>query len=314
MTVVIGLQETVALAAVASLGYVFGRRTRNSDAKPPDVQQQADLERATRIARQLESIAVSLRRELTSHHSRVARFKKRLTSVRVDQDDASWAALCDEAESILNPTLQLASQLSQAYDQIRKQSSALLTFTEGRIDPVTGVCNGKALEEQLQVLLAAMDLGGASFTVALIGIDLSGELDGDSAQRSDRQMLQEVASTIQITMRDNDFVSRYGSDEFVIVMPRTSLAGGSVFAERLRQKVRAELPVTVCCGVTEAATKDTIKALLARADSALYSAKAAGTNRQFLHTGTQIREHLGQRQEIPSMEVEESEPSCAVTG
>jgi hypothetical protein len=47
----------------------------------------------------------------------------------------------------------------------------------------------------------------------------------------------------------------------------------------------------VCCGITIAETSDDAKSILARADSALYSAKAAGPNRMFLHTGTHIREH-----------------------
>lgn len=309
---VVGIQETAALAAVALIGYLFGRRTRRSDAATPDARHQGELDRATRIARQLETIAVTLRQELASHHAKIARFKKRLHTARQDENDAAWEALCDEAEAILNPTLQLASQLSQAYDQIRRQSNALLTFTEGRIDPVTGVGNGRALEEQLNVLLAAMRRGGAGFTVALVGIDLAGHLDDEAALTGDAQLLQEVAAAIQFTMRDNDFVARYGTDEFVVVMPHTSLTGAGVFGDRLRRKAQAELVTSLCCGITEAIEGDTIKALLARADSALYSAKATGVNRQFLHTGTQIREH---RRPEPANSVEqpqtETEPVAA---
>ena len=46
---------------------------------------------------------------------------------------------------ILAPTMQLAQQLSLAYDSIRQQSDALETFTEARTDPLTGVGNGRAL-------------------------------------------------------------------------------------------------------------------------------------------------------------------------
>ena len=62
---------------------------------------------------------------------------------------------------MLGPTMQLAHQLSHAYDQIRQQSDALETFTQGRTDPLTGVGNGRALEQQLQVLLAAAARGNA---------------------------------------------------------------------------------------------------------------------------------------------------------
>jgi hypothetical protein len=93
-------------------------------------------------------------------------------------------------------------------------------------------------------------------------------------------------------MRDTDFVARYGDEEFVVVMPQTSLAGASVFGDRLQSRVADDLGASVCCGVTEAHAGDDSRTLFARADSALYSAKAAGQNRLFVHTGTHIREHF----------------------
>jgi hypothetical protein len=50
------------------------------------------------------------------------------------------------------------------------------------------------------------------------------------------------------------------------------------------------LETSVCCGITQAHCGDDSRSLFARADSALYSAKAAGSNRLFVHTGTHIRE------------------------
>jgi predicted signal transduction protein with EAL and GGDEF domain len=97
---------------------------------------------------------------------------------------------------------------------------------------------------------------------------------------------------IRACMRDTDFVARYGDEEFVVVMPQTSLAGASVFGDRLQKRVTNDLQATVCCGMTEMHSGDDSRSLFARADSALYSAKAAGQNRLFVHTGTQIREHL----------------------
>ena len=105
-------------------------------------------------------------------------------------------------------------------------------------------------------------------------------------------MLPKLASVIRTCMRDTDFVARYGDDEFVVVMPQTSLAGARVFGDRLRKRVAEDLSASVCCGLTEVQAGDDARSLLARADSALYSAKAAGPNRLFVHTGSHIREHL----------------------
>jgi len=104
-------------------------------------------------------------------------------------------------------------------------------------------------------------------------------------------MMPRLASVIRTCMRDTDFVARYGDDEFVVVMPQTSMAGARVFSDRLRRRAAEDLASSVCCGLTEVQSGDDARSLLARADSALYSAKAAGPNRSFVHTGAHIREH-----------------------
>jgi diguanylate cyclase len=112
-------------------------------------------------------------------------------------------------------------------------------------------------------------------------------------------VLPKLASAIRTCMRDSDFVARYGDDEFVIVMPQTSLVGARVFANRVRRRVFEELAASVCCGLTEVNDRDDARALLARADSALYSAKAAGSNRLFVHAGGHIREDLSSPAIVP---------------
>ena len=140
------------------------------------------------------------------------------------------------------------------------------------------------------MLLAAAARGGAEFAVALVSLDRDGTTAEGRSLASVLPMLPRLASVIRACMRDTDFVARYGDDEFVVVMPQTSLAGARVFSDRLRRRATADLTTSVCCGLTEVQASDDARSLLARADSALYSAKAAGPNRSFVHTGTHIRE------------------------
>ncbi len=287
----IGLPVTVALAAVALIGYVFGHRTRSKMGAASDERRQQELDRAVRIAKQLETIALALRRDLLAHHSQVAAFKRRLRQAESDDHDKAWERLSTEAEAMLGPTMQLAHQLSLAYDQIRQQSDALETFTRGRTDPLTGVGNARALDQQLGVLLAAAARGNAEVVVALVSLDRDATTADGRSLVSVLPMLPRLAGVIRNCMRDTDFVARYGDDEFVVVMPQTSLAGASVFSDRLRKRAAVDLATSVCCGLAEAQEGDDARSLLARADSALYSAKAAGHNRSFVHTGVHIREH-----------------------
>ena len=288
----VGYPETAALAAVALIGYLFGTRTRRLIMAALGSRRQRELERAARIAWQLEDIASSLRKELASHHSQIAGFKRRLRETQEEGNDQSWERLCSEAETLLQPTMELAQQVAHAYDQIRQQSDALQTFTHSRTDPLTGVGNGRALEQQLEVLLRAAKRGGADFAVALASLDRH-RVPGIPVEdlQQERRRLKELAAVIQSCMRDSDFVARYGDEEFVVVMPQTSLAGACVLADRLRAKAVERLASTISCGMAEHQAGDDVKSLFARADSAFYSAKAAGDNHLFVHTGTHIREH-----------------------
>jgi diguanylate cyclase (GGDEF)-like protein len=287
----IGFPVSAALAAVALIGYIFGKRTRSSIAAKHDERRQQELDRAVRTARQLEDIAESLRRDLVAHHAQVTAFKKRLRQAQQMSDDKAWEWLCVEAEAMLGPTMQLAHQLSHAYDQIRQQSDALETFTRGRTDPLTGVGNARALEQQLRVLFNAVVRGSTDFAVALVSLDRDTSTMEGRSLAGVLPMLPRLASVIRACMRDTDFVARYGDDEFVVVMPQTTLAGARVFSDRLRRRTFDDLGATVCCGLAEAQSQDDSRTLLTRADSALYSAKAAGPNRAFVHNGAHIREH-----------------------
>ena len=287
----IGLPVTVGLAAVALIGYLFGQRTRAETAAAMDERRQQELERAVRTARQLETIANTLRRDLVAHHTQVSAFKRRLRQAQQEGTDKAWERLCVEAEAMLGPTMQLAHQLSHAYDQIRQQSDALETFTRGRTDPLTGVGNGRALDQQLRVLLGAATRGNAEFAVALVSLDRDTTTVEGRSLASVLPILPRLAGVIRACMRDTDFVARYGDDEFVVVMPQTSLAGACVFSDRLRKRAADDLPASVCCGLTVAQPDDDSRSLLARSDSALYSAKASGPNRSFVHSGSHIREH-----------------------
>lgn len=284
----IGLPVTFALAAIALIGYLFGNRTRAMKAAF-DERRQHELDRAARIAWQLETIATRIRQDLVTHHSQLATFKRQLRNAQDQGHDQAWAQLCNEAEAMLGPTMQLAQQLSRAYDEIRQQSDALETFTQGRTDPLTGVGNGRALEQQLRVLLAGAERGGPAFCVAILSLGRNESAAGYSIADL-LPMLPKLASIIRTCMRDSDFVARYGDDEFVVVMPQTTIAGARVFAHRVRRRVIDELNASVNSGIAEVQQEDDSRGLLGRADSALYSAKAVGINRLFIHTGTHIRE------------------------
>jgi len=122
--------------------------------------------------------------------------------------------------------------------------------------------------------------------------DRHGHLHGDA-------ILQAVARTIDGLLRGSDVKCRYGGDEFLVILPETGIAGASQVAEHIRQGIRsAELGVlmagervTCSIGVTVACAGELEpERLIARADSALYKAKAAGRDKVVVHDGMDARE------------------------
>ena len=130
-------------------------------------------------------------------------------------------------------------------------------------------------------------------SVALLLLDLDhfkrvndshGHLVGDAVLRSVSELLMSAA-------RSSDMVGRYGGEEFLIVLPETDDDGAVVFADRIRERVEGfafrpwdderELRMTASIGVATfpAARIESVEDLFARADAALYRAKADGRNR-----------------------------------
>ncbi len=138
------LPVPVALAAVALIGYLVGRRKGNQQKISHEAQARRELKRAQAVAKELERIAVAVRRSIATHHSSVLKFKDRVSTLGGTEQNGDWQELCSEAEGMLKPTLKLAGQLAAAYDEIRQQSNNLMTFTEVRTDPLTGVSNRRA--------------------------------------------------------------------------------------------------------------------------------------------------------------------------
>ena len=151
-------------------------------------------------------------------------------------------------------------------------------------DPLTGLLDrrGFVTEANRRLRLAAR----RRVPLALLYIDLDrfkqindrfGHAVGDA-------VLHEFARAAEMSVRDDDIVARIGGEEFVILLVDTSLDGAKLVAERVRTETCSvevnDLPrgfsVTASVGIAESAGGEKLDAFMARADAALYEAKAAG--------------------------------------
>jgi diguanylate cyclase (GGDEF)-like protein len=246
----------VALAAVAVIGYLVGR-LRVRSASNSAGQTRRELARAQTVAHELEKISEAIRQNLAKHESSISHFKDRIRELSRDhEDDEAFKQLYREAEDILRPTMRLANEISHAHDEIRRQTTMLMSLTEVRTDPLTGLRNRRALDEALESMFAMQTRYGQPFSVAIFDIDYFKRINDEYGHVRGDRVLRTVATILDNCARSTDIVARFGGEEFVIVMPQTELAGACLLTERLRHAVAhdkiAELPVTISGGVAMA--------------------------------------------------------------
>jgi len=159
--------------------------------------------------------------------------------------------------------------------------------TELLIDFLTGVLNRKGFDETL-----ARTTNETSDFLCLLIIDIDhfkkfndvyGHIVGD-------EVLRFVAKNIQKSIRGNDYVARFGGEEFTVILPKTPLLGAVTVAGNVRtstaklkleKKANAEKlgKITVSIGAAQYRPGESTETLIKRADQALYFAKNAGRNR-----------------------------------
>jgi two-component system cell cycle response regulator len=161
-------------------------------------------------------------------------------------------------------------------------------------DPLTGLHNRRYMTSQLDALVARAVHDGRPVSALLLDIDHFKKINDSFGHDAGDEVLREFAVRLASNVRAVDLPCRYGGEEFVVVMPETSLDDAERIAERIRMHVsgapfrvsggKEVLSVTISIGVAATSgANDTPDHLLKRADEALYEAKASGRNRVIAH-------------------------------
>lgn len=147
-------------------------------------------------------------------------------------------------------------------------------------DPLTKVANRRLMDTGLAKYFSAARRYGTHFSVIMLDIDNFKNYNDSHGHSAGDQLLVRLAEILLAEIRDADTVVRYGGEEFLIMLPETSLQAAVNSARRLRCKVEAELDATISLGVA-ACERDMQKKedLIAKADEAMYRAKTDGKNR-----------------------------------
>lgn len=156
-----------------------------------------------------------------------------------------------------------------------------------RIDQLTGVLNRRGLEEAMQTEIARYRRNGESLSVALLDIDNFKVINDQHGHAVGDTALKHLASVVKRTVRPTDIVTRMGGEEFVVLLPNTTLDEAVITMARLQRSLTKEyflgnnekLLITFSAGVAIFQSEDSVETVLARADQAMYLAKRSGKNR-----------------------------------
>ena len=151
------------------------------------------------------------------------------------------------------------------------------------LDPLTGLYNRNALEQRLAEIdgQPCNPEEGLQHAFLLCDLDHFKEVNDRLGHAAGDAVLQEIAYTMRATLRAGDSIYRVGGEEILVILPGAGREDAMEIAERLRSEVRGRRPVgvevsvSVGVAVSEPEVVDT-EDLLARADAALYAAKAGG--------------------------------------
>lgn len=201
----------------------------------------------------------------------------------------------EKLSNIIDVALDKWTRLQQAMAD-KEKLERLATF-----DSLTGLYNRRATLGKLRELINLANRYKEDFSLIMLDIDhfktvndRYGHLTGDGA-------LEEIATLIRRNIRDTDIVGRYGGEEFIIILPKTTLASSWVVAERLRSIIeKAQMKdsagnvfaITVSQGLAGWERGEDADSLISRADEALYKAKEKGRNRVQILLGPSLRDKV----------------------
>lgn len=155
-----------------------------------------------------------------------------------------------------------------------------------RTDELTGLANRRDMHQQLLSEYSRYQRSGHHFSVVLIDLDWFKRINDEYGHDTGDAVLQWFAELTRNVVRQSDLAARWGGEEFLILLPDTSLLQALNLAERLREQVAnskfrfhdRDFPVTISAGVSSITQADSVNHLLKQVDVQLYSAKDNGRN------------------------------------
>lgn len=155
-----------------------------------------------------------------------------------------------------------------------------------RSDELTNMWNRRGIKEKAQLELHRVARDKTELTLVLCDADLFKKINDRYGHDVGDAALRQISRILKETIRITDSAGRWGGEEFLILLPNTSLTDGYQLIERIREKIASEplvmedlrLNLSISCGICSTRFVSRFEDLIKAADISLYEAKAQGRN------------------------------------
>jgi diguanylate cyclase (GGDEF)-like protein len=173
-------------------------------------------------------------------------------------------------------------KVEELFDTIIESFSSL--YEVATHDEKTGLYNNKFFETILDMEIEKAKRGQEKLSLIITDIDFFKKINDKYGHMKADELLKRLAGVMLKLVRKSDIVARFGGEEFIILLPETSLEKAKLFATRLKRAVHSDAVLkkhnlTISGGITQYKEKDNKKKLKERVDKALYQAKETGRDK-----------------------------------
>jgi diguanylate cyclase len=194
----------------------------------------------------------------------------------------------DEALLSRDRMMQAQQEVQEAEERIEALEKKLKYMSElVREDQLTGSLNRRGLDDVFERETARSERRGTPLCVALLDLDDFKRLNDTYGHLAGDNALKHLVGTVKDTLRTIDVIARFGGEEFLIMLPETTLEAAAATMTRLQRELtrhffmheNEKLLITFSAGVAMRKPNEEQAALIQRADEAMYQAKKTGKNR-----------------------------------
>lgn len=274
----------------------IGGFSGSSTATPADT---AKRQRSLDI--ELGKVLSVLRAHLTSsetYAASLANAQRRLNSLdEPEQVRVVVKLLVAENERMRRDTAELRAKLESSQAMVQSLKVDLDDAQkEGLLDPLTRVGNRRAFDNAIGVIFPEAAKKGMALSLVMCDIDNFKRINDTFGHGVGDEVLRMFTKVLTENARQGDIVTRYGGEEFAVILPGSNQDGAFAFAERVRRQFEAKRmtlrttsksvgQITASFGVAERRDGEEVEYFIERADLKLYEAKKGGRNRVATYSG-----------------------------